>query len=170
MYYIYRLVDIGRTFVSFSHLPSTVVDADSGVARWRVRSIGLFTGPQGARGAWFTNEVWDTLERCWNPISSERPRIKDVLQRLESASKSWTPPSQTAAGLLETDPFPHNPDSSGEESTGECEVSSPSQLVSPIGAVSHDLGVSVENPNGPDSEEPTGILDAVSWAGLLYSF
>ena len=34
--------------------------------------------PQGAHRIWFTNEVWDTLEHCWDPIPGDRPRIKDT--------------------------------------------------------------------------------------------
>ena len=141
--------------------------------------------PQGAHGTWFTDEAWDTLERCWNPIPGDRPRIKDVLQRLENASKSWTS-SRTVAGLPATDWSPHNPDSSGEEGTDEGEVSSPSQEVlsqpsqyiqngdrdekdtstsalPPSGLNAQDLEASVKKHNEPDSEDPAGIPDTVSW-------
>ena len=47
--------------------------------------------PQGARGAWFTDEVWETLERCWTPKPENRPGIGDVLQCLEKVSRSWVP-------------------------------------------------------------------------------
>jgi len=137
--------------------------------------------PQGGRGMWFTNEVWDTLERCWNPISGDRPRIKYVQQCLENASISWVPPSH---------PTPQIPDSSDEESTDEGEVYFLSQEVScqsrqnarnhdpdendainssrensvpPPSAPDHqDLRASVENPNGTNSEELAGILNTVS--------
>ena len=116
--------------------------------------------PQGAHGMWFTNGVWDTLERCWKPIPGDRPRIKEVLQCLENTSRSWTPPSQT---LPATDPSPNNPDSSGEESTDKSEVSSPSRVVSSQPPQNTQNGDPDEkNPNGPDSEEPVGILNTVS--------
>ena len=47
--------------------------------------------PQGPEGSWFTDDVWGMLGRCWDPNPSDRPSIKDVLQRLEEASTSWTP-------------------------------------------------------------------------------
>ena len=49
--------------------------------------------PQGAEGAWFTDYVWETVERCWKPQPRDRPNIEVVLQCLEGVSKSWIPPS-----------------------------------------------------------------------------
>lgn len=77
--------------------------------------------PQGAKGIWLTDDIWRILECCWKPVPGDRPRIKDVLECLEEASRSWTPPSLWAvAGLL---------DSSGEENTDGGEISS-SQVAS----------------------------------------
>ena len=143
--------------------------------------------PRGVHGMWFTNDVWDTLGRCWNPIPGDRPRIGDVLQCLENASRYRTSPFQTAAGLLA---IPHNHDSSGEDSTDEGELSSPSSVASSqpsqnvqkgnpnenntltsshkLSVLLHsapdpqNLGESVENLNGPDSGELAGILNTVS--------
>jgi len=111
--------------------------------------------PQGAHGTWFTDEVWDTLERCWNPIPGDRPRINDVLQCLENASKSWTS-SRTVAGLPATDWSPHNPDSSGEESTDEGEVSSPSQEVSSQPSQHIQNGDPDENDTSTSALPPSG--------------
>jgi len=86
--------------------------------------------PQGAEGAWFTDDVWSILQRCWEPTPGDRPRIRDVLQCLEKASRSWTPPSQTVAVPLTTGPPARNSDSSGGEWSDEGEVSSLSQGVS----------------------------------------
>lgn len=135
--------------------------------------------PQGTDGAWFTDEVWGILERCWNPTPGERPEIEDVLQCLGSASRSWTPPF-------------HDPDSSDEasdeEGTDNDEDIYPSQtvtfqslqnvqndcpdentLASPtFSAPPHcapdrqDLGMSPGNPNVLDTEGPAGIPDTVS--------
>ena len=82
--------------------------------------------PQGADGTWFTNEVWGTLERCWNPTPCDRPAIEDVLQCLDNASGSWTlPSSQMVASQPATGPPTLVFDSSAEESTDELqEVSS----------------------------------------------
>jgi len=46
--------------------------------------------PEGAEGGWFTDDVWEILERCWMPQPGDRPSIN--LQRLEKVSTSWTPP------------------------------------------------------------------------------
>ena len=47
--------------------------------------------PRGAEGAWFTDDVWMILERCWTRKPWSRPSIKDVLQCVEKASRSWIP-------------------------------------------------------------------------------
>jgi len=46
--------------------------------------------PRGAGGKWFTDGVWEILERCWEPEPGDRPSVNCVLQHLEAASKSWT--------------------------------------------------------------------------------
>jgi len=46
--------------------------------------------PRGAVGTWFMDDVWSILERCWEPIPGDRPRIKDILQYSETVSGSWT--------------------------------------------------------------------------------
>ena len=85
--------------------------------------------PQGVEGMWFEDDVWRILGCCWRPIPRDRPGIRDVLQYLETVSRSWTPPSpQTLVGLSTTDPPTHNPDLSGEESTNGSEVSPSSQV------------------------------------------
>ena len=85
----------------------------------------------GAGRTWFTDEVWDILECCWRPVPGDRPRIGDVLQCLEDASWSWTPPSlQAILGPPTIDPSAWILDSDTEESTDGSEISSPSQSLS----------------------------------------
>jgi len=92
-------------------------------------------------GTWFTNEVWGILERCWKPTPGDRPRIKDVLQCLNNASMSWTPPSsQAVASPPATDSLTQTLDSSTEEGTGESEISSPLQGVSSHPPLKHSRG------------------------------
>ncbi|KAF9642586.1 kinase-like protein [Thelephora ganbajun] len=87
--------------------------------------------PEGAEGAWFTDDVWNIVERCWKSVPGDRPSIKDVLRCLESVSSSWAPPStQTTVVPPTTDPPTWNFGSSTEGSTEEGEVSSPSQIPS----------------------------------------
>ena len=67
--------------------------------------------PRGAIGKLFTNEVWDVLESCWKHTPCDRPRIGDVLECLEKASRSWIPNSQTTP-----DPLESSTDSSADDS------------------------------------------------------
>ena len=148
--------------------------------------------PQGEEGVWFVDDVWSTLERCWEPSPCDRSSVKDTLQCLESISKSWTPPSpQTAAGPPTIDSptgTEESTDGSGVSSTHQA-VSSPPLHELPLTgdpkqtnihasvhefpALPHDtldyqyLGAGAINPSRADSEEPAGVLDRVSWAGVL---
>jgi len=58
--------------------------------------------PEGAEGAWFTDEVWEVLRSCWAPQPENRPSIGDVLQCLEKVSRSWVPPSPRLLVALPT--------------------------------------------------------------------
>ena len=86
--------------------------------------------PRGAEGTWFVDDIWNILESCWKPTPDNRPRIKDVLHRLEEVSRIWTP-SQMVADPQITDPPTRSSDPSSEESPDESEASSPSLMVSP---------------------------------------
>ena len=97
--------------------------------------------PRGAEGTWFTDEVWSTLERCWKPVPGDRPRIRDVLQCLENASRSWIPPSsQTVVGAPATYPLARIFGSRTEESTDESEISSHPLVVSSHSSRKHQKG------------------------------
>ena len=41
---------------------------------------------------WFTDDVWEVLERCWASLPQDRPGVEDVLKFMEKAASSWTPP------------------------------------------------------------------------------
>jgi len=87
---------------------------------------------------WFTNEVWGILESCWKPTPGDRLRIKDVLECLNNASMSWTPPSsQMVASPMVIDSPPWTLDSS--------EISSPPQGVSSHPPREHSRGDLNEN-------------------------
>ena len=155
--------------------------------------------PRGERGTWFTDGIWGTLERCWKPDPSDRPSIEDVLQHLEGASRSWTPPSlRTVINPAMTSPA-QNSDPSTEQSMDESEMSPPSQAVTPrpsqefplkgdLNALSvypspHKFSApphavpgyqgpdtSVINADGSDPEKSAGFMDRVSWASVLDGF
>ena len=58
---------------------------------WKVARGDRPWRPEGVEGAWFTDDLWEMLERCWVPQPEYRPSIEDVLQCLEKISTSWIP-------------------------------------------------------------------------------
>jgi hypothetical protein len=52
--------------------------------------------PEGVKGAWFTDDLWGTLELCWGPQPGNRPSIEAVLECLERVSRTRKPPSPQA--------------------------------------------------------------------------
>ena len=59
--------------------------------------------PEGAEGAWFTDELWTTLNLCWETGPEIRPSIEAVLERLSHVSGTWVPPSPRAKEDSEDD-------------------------------------------------------------------
>ena len=54
--------------------------------------------PEGAEGAWFTDDLRKTLNLCWATQPEGRPSIKVVLECLEQVSGTWeSPPPQAEA-------------------------------------------------------------------------
>ena len=49
--------------------------------------------PQGVEGVWFTDTVWEILERCWKQQPADRPDVSDALECFERVSMLWTPDS-----------------------------------------------------------------------------
>ena len=47
--------------------------------------------PQGPGAAWFTDDLWEMLERCWSPNPKLRPTVEAVLECLEWSSTAWHP-------------------------------------------------------------------------------
>jgi len=44
-------------------------------------------------GAWFTDDLWRMLNRCWETQPESRPGIEAVLECLKRVSRVWKPPS-----------------------------------------------------------------------------
>jgi len=129
--------------------------------------------------------------------TGDRPFIKGVLQCLDRASETWTPPSARRITIpLTTNPPAQNSGPSTEGSTSESETSPSSGIVSPQPSQElpltgepiaictrhfahafsappyaapgyRDLEASVINPDGSDSEDSA---DRVSWAAVLGGF
>ena len=61
------------------------------------------TKPEGAEGAWFTDNLWETLIRCWETQPGSRPSGEVILECLSQVSGTWTPPSPLVDEDVETD-------------------------------------------------------------------
>jgi serine/threonine protein kinase len=48
--------------------------------------------PEGVEGAWFTDELWRMLNRCWATRPESRPSVAVVLECLERVSRDPEPP------------------------------------------------------------------------------
>ena len=116
--------------------------------------------PEGVEGNWFTDDVWEALGRCWSHQPANRPRIKDVLQGLEEASRSWVPPPpQLLAALSATDSLTWGfSDTVPAESIDGSRITSPSR-VAPSQPVEK-----------PDKEASVGTVNGASWTRPLDKF
>jgi len=72
--------------------------------------------PEGVEGAWFTDDLWQMLNRCWATRPDSRPSVGTVLERLEWVSTDPGPPSLQVDEDLEMGADEPNPasDFSGE--------------------------------------------------------
>ena len=52
--------------------------------------------PQGVRGVWLTDDLWETLGRCWKPQPYERLGLEVILQCLEGTTR---PPRSSSPTL-----------------------------------------------------------------------
>ncbi|KAF9647785.1 kinase-like protein [Thelephora ganbajun] len=59
--------------------------------------------PGGPEGAWFTDDLWQTLNQCWAAEPKCRPSIRAVLECLERVSRIPEPPSQQVNGSVGID-------------------------------------------------------------------
>ena len=51
--------------------------------------------PQGVRGAWFTDDLWEMLKCCWKAQPCERLGLKAILQCVEGITRPLRPSSPT---------------------------------------------------------------------------
>ena len=59
--------------------------------------------PRRPEGAFFTNRLWMTLEKCWSPQPTDRPSGEAVLECLGQVSKNWQPRLPPVAEGVEVD-------------------------------------------------------------------
>ena len=62
------------------------------VAIMKILDGGFPERPQGARGAWFTDELYKMLESCWRLLPDERSSLDTVLQVLQDTERPPRPP------------------------------------------------------------------------------
>ena len=60
--------------------------------------------PKGARGGWFTSEIWTMLMHCWEHRPAGRPSSKDILRILEGAKSPSSLPGPSTDMDGEWDP------------------------------------------------------------------
>ena len=160
-------------------------DCSGLVAVFRVIKGARPERPQGAKGTWFTDDIWTTLEHCWKPNPGDRPSAEDVHHCLQ-ALRSWMPLPNVAIGPPTTDwseeetidlgsppssrtvrpPLPLNPlPSEGNPNITTPYSSTHRSLVPSHTPDSQPLGTNVRNFSL--SEGSGQILDRVSWLGLF---
>ena len=55
--------------------------------------------PEGVKGTWFTDSLWEFLHLCWAAYAHSRPSVKAVHECLEGVSSIWKPiPPQVNEG------------------------------------------------------------------------
>ena len=61
------------------------------------------TRPEGAKGAWFTDDLWGMMNLCWAAQPASRPTIAAVFDYLDQISGAWKPPSPQVEEDVEMD-------------------------------------------------------------------
>ena len=65
---------------------------------WKVMSGERPERPEEAEEEWFTDDIWQMLNRCWETQPESRPNVADVLECLEQVSRDPEPPFLQADG------------------------------------------------------------------------
>jgi len=131
--------------------------------------------PQGAEGAWFTDDLWEVLERCWSPQPKNRPTVDATLECLKRGSPTWQPPHRSTHSDVEIDTddescstanspgmFPHSTSDPGLTSKGKASGSRkppPQLLVVPSPPSRFIPSQKLEK---PDPVGSAGIVNRVS--------
>jgi len=58
---------------------------------------------RGARGLWFTDDIWEMIKRCWSHQPDHRPGVEAMLECLERVSAAWHPPSPMVGDGVQVD-------------------------------------------------------------------
>ena len=113
--------------------------------------------PDGVDGAWFTNDVWELLKRCWIPEPQNRPSVEDVLRCLEESSASWSSSRQFLATYLVAGSF-----------TGRSSDRSTTSSTDTIGVTSSSLTAVFQSAEKLDRQDLASTVNKVCRARLLF--
>ena len=114
---IYEVLSGQAPFVGFHHL----------VVMQKVIRGECPGRPEGAKGAWFTDDLWGMVNRCWATQPGARPDVEAVLECLEHVPRDWKPPSPQADEDVESDEDYWSPTKVSDPSgMGPCYNPSPS--------------------------------------------
>jgi hypothetical protein len=70
------------------HYPYVEIQSD--IAVIRAITGGIRPGkPEGAKGLGFTDELWRTVEVCWQEDRNARPQVEEILSSLGEAKAFW---------------------------------------------------------------------------------
>ena len=123
------------------------------------RKIAQGERPERPEGAWFTNDLWRTVEQCWLPQPKDRPTAEAVLRSLDQASEVWhTPPPISGAPIWDYDQRQQLLQDRGTSRTERQEISGPRKRIIKVGGVhnqpntqpSHNSFHSSQNVQKPD--------------------
>ena len=119
--------------------------------------------PEGVRGAWFTDDLWGTVNLCWATKPKDRPSIKVILERLEKVSRDWKPPSPQAGGDVWMDEDAETDESDWDPTT---EVTLPVRFLIAIPFTSYSCGGlhvdCISSPSIPSRYLPVTLLTPLS--------
>ncbi|KAF9645426.1 kinase-like protein [Thelephora ganbajun] len=102
--------------------------------------------PQGMEGAWFTDGLWEMLERCWRDRPSDRPGLDVVLRCLEDAARPLELTSDVDGDLeIDTDA---QSGATASESGSQWSVDKFTQKIRKVLKLPQENSLSFEKPDG----------------------
>ena len=90
--------------------------------------------PRGREGVWFTDDLWEMLERCWSPQPERRPAIDTVLRCLEKGSMAWQPLPPDSDDYARSDS-----DDQSDSTLSHDPSTDPSIFLHPVSYLTHPL-------------------------------
>jgi len=112
--------------------------------------------PQGGEGVWFTDELWEMLQRCWSPRPERRPAVDTVLRCLEQGSMAWQPLPPDSDDYTQSDS-----DNQSDSTLGRDPIVDPSIFLHLVLNLTHPLTafVAARTDRQDDSRTPVSSHD-----------